>query len=103
MNKILADYALLLECLDVSGAEYLELLQVRDSIAEIEADFGVDERNVLLRADRRLMANAGEIYQELARFVDLKAYREGKDVSRESWWWYLDVLACLPEFEKSVA
>lgn len=96
MNQLLQNYSIQVDYPDVSGAEHLEVLQIRDRLAETEADFTSEERAVLVEADRKLMMNTMKIYQELSQFVDLSRYRIEQEISAQKWWWYLDVLNYLP-------
>jgi hypothetical protein len=96
MNQLLENYKIQVDCPDVSGAEHLETLQIRDRLAELEANFSREDRDVLFSADRKLMINIAKIYRELSRFVDLGSYREQWKISPQKWWWYLDVLSNLP-------
>ena len=96
MNQLLQNYSIQVDYPDVSGAEHLEILQIRDRLAEVEADFTSEEGAILGKADRKLMMNTAQIYQELSQFVDLSRYRLEQGISPQQWWWYLDVLHCLP-------
>lgn len=96
MNRLLENYMIQVDYPDVSGAEHLETLQIRDRLAELETDFSREDRDVLVAADRKLMINIAKIYRELSRFVDLGSYREEWKISPQKWWWYLDVLSHLP-------
>ena len=96
MNQLLENYTIQVDCPDVSGAEHLETLQIRDRLAELEANFSREDRDVLFAADWKLMINIAKIYQELSRFVDLGSYRAKWKIPPQKWWWYLDVLSYLP-------
>jgi hypothetical protein len=102
MNKLLADYVIKVEYPNVSGAEHLETLQHRDLLAEVEGDFSDEERKTLVTSDRVLMSNAAEVCQELSGFLNLENYRISKGICSRQWWWYLDVLAYLPESQNDL-
>ena len=74
MNKLLEIYNLSLDHPDVSGAEQLELLMIRDKIANVEAEINPVEQKILSDADKKLIANAKLIYQEISRFINLADY-----------------------------
>lgn len=99
MNNVLNQYKIAVQFTDVSGAEYLELLSNRDEIAEIESILTEKEQTVLAESDQLLIKNCQLIYQELSRFVDLKKYRHEHQINPKQWWWYLDVLFYLPNFD----
>lgn len=98
MNKLLNIYHLSLDYPNVSGAEHLELLAIRDQIAELEVDLKEEEQKKLSEADRKLILNAPLLYQELSRFINLADYRKNHNISSEKWWWYLDVLSYIPTY-----
>lgn len=103
MNNLLNIYNLSLDYPEVSGAEQLELLMIRDQIAELETQLSVEERQLLSEADQKLIKNAKIIEQELSQFINLSNYRKQEDISPQQWWWYLDVLSHLPASLKSAA
>ena len=96
MNPLLKNYCVSVEFPDVSGAEHLELLQMRDRLTEIEPQLTEEEKILLTKADRQLVENANSFYQELSRFINLTEKRKAQCISPQRWWWYLDVLAVLP-------
>jgi len=96
MNKLLNIYNISLDYPEVSGAEQLELLMIRDQIAELETQFSAEKRQTLSEADQKLVKKAKLIEQELSQFVNLANYRKQEDISPQQWWWYLDVLSHLP-------
>jgi len=97
MNNLLHEYQISVEFLDVSGAEFLDLLGIRDDIAESQTNLTENEQITLMKADQLLIKNCGLIYQELSRFINLSNYREEKHIKPHQWWWYLDVLVSLPK------
>jgi hypothetical protein len=92
MNKILNIYRLSLDYPDVSGAEILELLAIRDQIATLESALSLEEQKILFEADRKLIANAVVFYQEISHFINFYEHRKSNNISSQKWWWYLDVL-----------
>jgi len=96
MNQLLAHYLVDVEFPDVSGMEHIQMLQIRDEIATVEATFPPTESQKLAAADKRLLEQAPDFYAELSRFIDLAEQRQTHHISPDRWWWYLDVLAQLP-------
>jgi hypothetical protein len=91
MNTSLQRYIVGTDFPEASGAEHLEMLQIRDRLLE-ELALSHEERNLLAKADRHLIQQASQVLVELSGFVDLAAQRRNQDISAERWWWYLDVL-----------
>lgn len=100
MNKLLNEYHISVQFPDVSGAEYLDLLNIRDELAQIEPQLTEKEQKILAEADQLLIKNCQPIYQELSRFVSLSKFRQEQQIKPQQWWWYLDVLFYLPNFYK---
>lgn len=96
MNPLLKNYCVSVEFPDVSGAEHLEMLQIRDRLTEIETQLTEEEKFLLTKADRQLVENANSFYRELSRFINLTERRNEQCICPERWWWYLDVLAVVP-------
>jgi hypothetical protein len=96
MNRLLAHYCVDVEHPEVSGAEHLEMLQIRDQLAELESTLTSEEQNALAEADRVLVERASAFHQELLRFLDFAAYRRERGILPARWWWYLDVISHLP-------
>jgi hypothetical protein len=92
MNTSLQHYMVSTEFPEASGAEHLEMLQIRDRLLEEELALSNEERELLAKADRQLIQQAPQVLLELSRFVNLAAQRRDQDISAERWWWYLDVL-----------
>lgn len=101
MNHLLNNYCVSVEFPDVSGAEHLEMLQIRDRLAEIESDLSETEKTLLAEADRQLVEKVNDFYRELSHFVNLNEIRKERSISPERWWWYLDVLVFLSTSLKS--
>lgn len=96
MNPRVASYCVAVQHPDVSGAEHLELLQLRDHLVSLEPLLSPEDQEALSAADALLAAQASQIHHELQRFIDLAAYRRAQDIPPERWWWYLDVLQHVP-------
>lgn len=103
MNKLLNIYCMSLDYPDVSGAEQIELLAIRDQIANLETSLSLEERKILFEADRKLITHAALIYQEISNFIDLSEYRNDNNISPQKWWWYLDVLGNISNYLDPVA
>jgi hypothetical protein len=96
MNRLLAHYCVDVQHPEVSGAEHLEMLQIRDQLAGLEPTLTAEEKAALDAADRTLAEHAHRFHQELQRFIDLAAYRREQGIPPERWWWYLDVVRYVP-------
>lgn len=96
MNRLLQHYQVDVEFPHVSGFEHLEMLSIRDELADMVPLLTKPEQEALAAADRRLLEQAAAFYTELARFVDLRQRRQADQIPPSRWWWYLDVLAQLP-------
>ncbi len=99
MNSLLNNYSIQVNYPDVSGAEQLEMLTIRDQIFQIEKLLNSQEKQILSHSDQQLIANANQIYTELSQFIDLIHYREIQKIRAEQWWWYLDVITKLPRLQ----
>ena len=97
MNRLLNYYCQSLEFPDVSGAEHLETIEIREELAKIESELTAEEKAKLSLADRKLIQQSAQIYAELSRFIDLQQKRKSEQINPEHWWWYLDVLAHLTQ------
>jgi hypothetical protein len=51
----------------------------------------------LVEANKVLLQQARRFYQAIERIADLDLWRRSENVPSAHWWWYLDVLAQLPE------
>ncbi len=100
MNILVKNYSVMVQFPDVSGAEHLEMLQIRDELAQVESQLSEEEKNLLADADWRLVEKAREFYEELSRFVDFTEKRKLEEITPQRWWWYLDVLTFLPNWGK---
>lgn len=93
INSLLKNYCVSIEFPDVSGAEYLEMLQIRDRLAEIESDLSESEKTLLIKGDRQLLEKVNHFDRELSPFVNLADIRKAEAIPHQRWWWYLDVFA----------
>jgi hypothetical protein len=96
-EELIAAYEVDVRFPDVSGMEHLDMLLVRSEIARGERYLTAEQRVRLAEADRMLLRQVRRFYQAIHRIADLQAWRRGESVSPVQWWWYLDVLAQLPE------
>ncbi len=96
MNELLQHYTVDVEFPDISGAEHLEMLQLRDKLFKVEATLSVSEKKALAAADHHLVERAGQFYAELSLFINFEQRRQTQQIPATRWWWYLDVLAQLP-------
>ena len=99
MNRLLMHYCVDVQHPEVSGAEHLEMLQIRDRLAELEPMLTPVDHEELVEADLVLVEQAAAFYQELLRFLDLAAYRQEHSIPLTRWWWYLDVVSHVPLFK----
>ncbi|MBI3328836.1 MAG: hypothetical protein HYZ81_19300 [Nitrospinae bacterium] len=96
MNRLLAHYGVDVPHPQVSGAEHLEMLHIRDRLAELEPTLTSEAQTALAEADRVLVQQAPACSQKLLRFLDLAAHRREHGIPAARWWWYLDVLSDVP-------
>ena len=94
MNDLLQNYLIDTQYPDISGIEHLQMLRNRSKLAELEANLTSDEPQELVAAD--LVFHAKKFFAELSRFIELADERRRLGISREQWWWYLDIIAQLP-------
>ncbi len=83
---------------DVSGMEHLDMLLTRSRIATHQSELTPEQQLRLLDADQLLVHNAEQFYQAILSVADLAEWRNTSAASPEEWWWYLDVLASVPQF-----
>jgi hypothetical protein len=88
---------------DVSGMEHLEMLLTRSRIAQVEAHLTVEQHARLSEADRLLLRRAAAFYHAIQKVADLAAWRLEQQAPAAHWWWYLDVLAQLPQLPTQLA
>lgn len=82
---------------DVSGMEHLDMLMTRSEIAQNELHLSHKERKRVLKADKQLLLQAKQFYKSIQSIADLASWRHDNNVSVTQWWWYLDIIAQLPE------
>jgi hypothetical protein len=75
IRRLILHYRMDVQHPEVSGAEHLEMLPIRDRLAELESTLTCDEQNALVEADRVLVERANAFHEELLRFLALAAYR----------------------------
>jgi hypothetical protein len=82
MNALLKRYIISTEFPEVSSAEHLETLQMRDRLLALEPTLSAEEREQLIEADRRFIQYAPQVLQELSQFVDLASQRRTQDIQQ---------------------
>ena len=97
IEKLIAAYEIDVQFPDVSGMEHLEMLLARTEIARLEERLTAKQRQRLAQADLTLLEQARRFYEVIDRIADLDLWRREQDAPPAHWWWYLDVLAQLPE------
>ena len=96
-DQLVAAYEVDVRFPDVSGMEHLEMLRTRSDIARGETHLTAEQRARLVEADKLLLQQARRFYQAIQRIADLEAWRRQQGIPAAHWWWYLDVLAQLPD------
>jgi hypothetical protein len=96
-EELIAAYEVDVRFPDVSGMEHLEMLLTRSEIAKGEAHLTAEQRLRLAEADKVLLQQAKAFSQAINKIADLEAWRLDENVPVTHWWWYLDVLAHIPE------
>ena len=94
---LIATYEVDVRFPDVSGMEQLDMLLTRSEIAACEADLTIEQRLRLAEADKVLLQNVPRFYEAIQKTVDLETWRRDEKTPVTHWWWYLDVLAQLPQ------
>jgi hypothetical protein len=102
MNEYLKQYSVAVEHPEASAFEHLNMLMVRDRLAEQESSLTPDEKVRLKAADQRLLDQAAAFQAELTRITTLENEREHRQPAPQHWWWYLDVLTSLPTVSVAV-
>ncbi len=95
MNRLLAHYCVDVQHPEVSGAEHLETLRIRDQLSDVEITLSEAERQQLNEADKLLVMQAEVFSQELLKFLSLSQHRQTTHIPPERWW-YLDVVRHIP-------
>ncbi len=98
MNELLQNYVIDTQHPGVSGIEHLQMLYNRSKLAEVEPALTADEYQQLAAADLLLVFYAKEFWAELSDFIDLAQERLRLNVTKEQWWWDLDIIAQLPGY-----
>jgi hypothetical protein len=97
MTDLVKNYAVAVEHPEVSGFEHLDMLMLRDRIEDQLTQLSTNQIAQLALADRTLLAHAGAFQRELSHITDLEYERQRRRPPLSHWWWYLDVLAYLPD------
>lgn len=96
MSNYLQRYKVAVRQTEASGFEQLDLLLLRDKIAQATVQFTAEQKAELATADQPLLSQAVAFHAALSQITDLTAERQQRQPSPEAWWWYLDVLAQPP-------
>jgi hypothetical protein len=96
-ERLLAAYEVDVRFPDVSGMEHLDMLVTRSELARGAQRLDAQQRARLDTADQVLLGQARQFYEAIQTIADLEAWRHEQDAPPTHWWWYLDVLAQLPE------
>ncbi|MEZ4870031.1 MAG: hypothetical protein R3C14_52370 [Caldilineaceae bacterium] len=96
MNKHLQHYFVAVQHPEVSGFEMLDMLMIRDKLANQYEALTTEERQRLSATDRQLVLHAAQFNTELSQVTELSSERERRMPAPEQWWWFLDVLATMP-------
>jgi hypothetical protein len=86
MSELVEQYVAHMNFPEVSGAEHLEMLQLRDKILTVETTLTVGDRNARAVADRRLVELASEFHVELSRFINFEERRRTQNIPPTRWW-----------------
>jgi hypothetical protein len=96
MSEYLQRYLVAVKYPDVSGFEHLDMLLVRDKLAQVSSQLTSDQQAKLAAADQRLLSQAAAFHAALSQVTNLANERQQRQPPPEHWWWYLDVLAQPP-------
>lgn len=96
-DELISAYEIDVRFPDVSGTEHLDMLLSRSEIAKCETHLTVEQRMRLAEADKVLLQHVRQFYQAIQSIADLETWRRDENAPITHWWWYLDVLAQLPE------
>ena len=83
---------------DVSGLEHLDMLLTRSRIAAEKDNLSADQDRRLADADQQLLRKAEQFRRAITTVANLAEWRETATASPDEWWWYLDVLASVPQY-----
>jgi hypothetical protein len=103
MSDYLERYLVAVEHPDVSGFEHLDMLLLRDKLAQVSNQFTPEQQAKLAAADQRLLSQAAAFYAALSQITGLAHERQQRQPPPEHWWWYLDVLAQPPLRQRILA
>lgn len=74
---------------DVSGFEWLEVLDIRSRLAIRESLLSENDRSRLEKFDRRFFKMADFLLERISEVADMAEMRQGAHIL-PSHWWYLD-------------
>lgn len=96
-KELIAAYEADVQFPEVSGMEHLDMLMTRSEISRDELHLSNNDLERLQKADRLLLKNAKKFYEAICAVADLSSWRRDENVPSTHWWWYLDVIAQMPE------
>lgn len=102
MNELLNYYVVATRHPEVSGFEHLEMLLVRDELAQNADHLSPKQEALLAAADQLLLSQVAAFQTAISHITDLTAERQQRKPPADHWWWYLDVLAQVPAPTQSV-
>ena len=96
-ESLIASYQAGVRHPEASGMEHLNLLQIRSKLASLAAILSTAQSERLQRADHQLLASTNDFLRAIEQIADLSSWRAQEQVPPTHWWWYLDVIANLPD------
>ena len=103
MNELLNYYVVATRHPEVSGFEQMEMLLVRDELAQNAHQLSPKQQAQLAAADQLLLSQVAAFHAAISQISDLAAERQRRKPPADHWWWYLDVLAQIPAPTQPVA
>jgi hypothetical protein len=97
IERLLSTYEVDVDFPAVSGMEHLQMLMTRSQLYEHERQLSAAQKRRLRAADQKLLKQASLFSEAVQSIADLSQWRQMQAITAEQWWWYLDVLAQLPE------
>jgi len=78
---------------EVSGFEFLEVLDIRSRLATREPLLSIDDRALLEKVDKRLLQMADVLLERISEVANLCEMRHRSHILPSHWWWYLDEIS----------
>ncbi len=99
IEEMLSAYEIDVRFPDVNGMEHLEMLHLRSELAERIFELSPEQSARLAEADRTLLNQSKLFAQAIEKVANLAEWRRQMQVPTSHWWWYLDVIQSLPQFD----